>query len=164
MEQHDDAMLGAREKRSSSSSRERGDRLMTNRTGSSETLGNESFSESGTALGLSSRSESPRSRRRKKQQKAELIGLREIYTLEFKKGDNPRKFIMHLPVEIKPGELIENIGGESMSVRIPDDITPGEKVILVASYPNKDEIASTEKQHTVCNDLSCASPVQCKQS
>jgi hypothetical protein len=159
-----DEMASERRRRSSGSggsSVERDDRLMA-RTGSSEN--GDTYSESGTAMGLSTRSESPRSRRRKKQQKAELVGLREIYTLEFKKGDNPRKFIMHLPVEIKPGELIENIGGEHMSVRIPDDITPGEKVILVASYPNKDEIASTQQQHTVCNDLSCASPVQCKQS
>lgn len=182
-----------------------------------------SESETGTAFGLSSgngRSESPRSSRRSPRTKQDIAGLREIYTLEFRKGDLPRKFIMHLPEEIKAGELIENIGGEAMSVRVPgdtspfqyatlhknstthilyewcfwfdhqmtypindvqifsliiilmivyviptDDIRPGEKVILVASYPPKEEIKGTERQEKVC-DIACASPMSssCKQS
>ena len=73
---------------------------------------------------------------------------------------------MHLPEEIKAGELIENIGGEAMSVRVPDDIRPGEKVILVASYPPKEEIKGTERQEKVCDIAACASPMgsSCKQS
>ena len=131
-----------------------------------------SESETGTALGLglsagNGRSESPRSSRRSpRTNKQDIAGLREIYTLEFTKGDLPRKFIMHLPDEIKPGELIENIGGEAMSVRVPDDIRPGEKVILVASYPHKEEVKGTERQDKVCDIACVTSPMgsSCKQS
>ena len=46
-----------------------------------------------------------------------------------------------------------------------DDIRPGEKVILVASYPPKEEVKGTERQEKVC-DIACASPMgsSCKQS
>ena len=36
---------------------------------------------------------------------------------------------MHLPEEIKAGELIENIGGEAMSVRVPGDSSPHQSTL-----------------------------------
>jgi hypothetical protein len=148
------------------------------RTRSSDTLGNESTS---TAFGLKSVSETPEpptakvtgsakessnSKKKKSSSKRkDLEGCRELYTLEFKQGDIPRKFVMHLPPEVKPGELIENIGGQAMSVRLPDDIQPGEKVILIASYPKQDEIESTKTDQEICGGGAavCVSP-NCKQS
>ena len=111
--------------------------------------------------------ENYKSLKRRSSRSKDLDGCRELYTLEFKQGDIPRKFIMHLPPEVKPGELIENIGGNPMSVKLPDDIQPGEKVILIASYPRRDEIKATKTDNEICGaggGALCTSTVNCKQS
>ena len=60
---------------------------------------------------------------------------------------------MTLPMEILPGEVIDNIGGESaMSVKLPHDIRPGERVILIASYPRGDGVDQTKPENSVCNE------------
>ena len=137
---------------------------------------NDPYSDTNSALGLSSPSsadvatqstdrkyrseekERTYTKPKKKSKRQDLAGCRELYTNEFVKGDVPRKFVMHLPVGIKAGELIENIGGENMSVRLPDDIRPGEKVILIASYPRKKDLDTTTEEDTPCSEISCMSP------
>ena len=70
--------------------RTKNDREQESKPGISRKSSNATLSESetGTAFGLSSgngRSESPRSSRRSPRAKQDIAGLREIYTLEFKK-------------------------------------------------------------------------------
>lgn len=79
---------------------------------------------------------------------------KEIYTLEFKQGDIPRRFVMSIPTDCKPGEIIENIGGHHMSIMVPDDLSPGEKVILVTSLPKSKLVSKTEEdKYLQCTDL-----------
>ncbi len=61
---------------------------------------------------------------------------REIKALEFREGDAPVKYYLTVPQDVVFGEILQvELGGRAMSVKIPDYIHPGEKVIIVAPAP-----------------------------
>ncbi len=61
---------------------------------------------------------------------------REIKALEFREGNVPVKFYLTVPDDIVYGQIIQvDLGGRPMSVKIPDYINKGEKVIIVAPAP-----------------------------
>ena len=52
-----------------------------------------------------------------------------------------------------------------MSVNLPHDIRPGERVILIASYPRGDSIEQTKEDNKVCNENTiCDIGSACKMS
>lgn len=61
---------------------------------------------------------------------------REINTLEFREGDTPAKYYLTIPEDIIYGQTIQvDLSGSIFSVKIPDYINKGEKIIIVAPAP-----------------------------
>lgn len=62
--------------------------------------------------------------------------VREILVQEFRSGDSPLLFHLSIPNDAKPDQIIKvDLGGREFSVKIPDYVRPGEKVIVVAPAP-----------------------------
>ncbi len=62
--------------------------------------------------------------------------FREIRALEFREGDTPVKYFLNVPDDINYGQTIQvDLGGTVFSVRVPDYIKRGEKVIVIAPAP-----------------------------
>lgn len=61
---------------------------------------------------------------------------REIKALEYREGDTPVKYFLNVPEDVVYGQTIQvDLGGNVFSVRIPDYVRRGEKVIVIAPAP-----------------------------
>lgn len=61
---------------------------------------------------------------------------REIKALEFREGDSPVRYYLTIPHDIQYNQPIQvDLGGRVMTVKIPDYINRGEKIIVVAPAP-----------------------------
>jgi hypothetical protein len=61
---------------------------------------------------------------------------REIKALEFREGDAPVRYYLTIPHDIQYNQPIQvDLGGRVMTVKIPDFIHRGEKIIVVAPAP-----------------------------
>ncbi len=61
---------------------------------------------------------------------------REIKALEYREGDTPVKYFLNVPEDVNYGQTIQvDLGGTVFSVRIPDYVQRGEKVIVIAPAP-----------------------------
>lgn len=61
---------------------------------------------------------------------------REIKALEYRDGDPAVRYYLTIPPDIQYDQAIQvDLGGRVMTVRIPDYIRKGEKVIVVAPAP-----------------------------
>ena len=58
---------------------------------------------------------------------------REVTALEFREGDTPVKYMLTLPPEAIPGNILRvKLGGREFSINLPDYLVRGEKIIVVA--------------------------------
>ena len=65
--------------------------------------------------------------------------FKEIKALEFRDGDIPMRYYLTVPSDVVYGQtMIVDLGGRRMSVKIPDTIERGEKVIIIAPAPVED--------------------------
>ena len=61
---------------------------------------------------------------------------REIMALEYREGDPAVRYFLKVPQDIEYDHTIQvDLGGRVMSVKIPDYINKGEKIIIVAPAP-----------------------------
>ena len=59
-------------------------------------------------------------------------GYRELYTADYKPGDNPEKFYVQVPHNAVPGQFLEcRLGGKQTRVLLPKDIGLGSTVIVI---------------------------------
>ena len=59
-------------------------------------------------------------------------GYREIYTIDYKPGDNPEKFYVQVPSTAIPGTPLEcRLGGKQTRVLLPKDIVLGSTIIVI---------------------------------
>lgn len=64
------------------------------------------------------------------------VSYKEIRTLEYREGDPITRHFLTLPEDIKRDQvLLVDLGGRQMSVRVPETVSPGEKVIVVSPSP-----------------------------
>lgn len=62
--------------------------------------------------------------------------FREIKALEYREGDAPVRYYLTIPHDIQYDQPIQvDLGGRVMTVKIPDFINKGEKIIVVAPAP-----------------------------
>jgi hypothetical protein len=89
------------------------------------------------------------------------VRYKEIYCEEYQPGDKFDKFMITMPRNAVAGRMIKNIGGRrDLSIRIPDDVGPGEKVILIAPKAEPLDLmrergfsdACTEESMSLCSD------------
>jgi hypothetical protein len=61
---------------------------------------------------------------------------REIKALEYREGDAPVRYYLTIPHDIQYNQPIQvDLGGRVMTVKVPDYIHKGEKIIVVAPAP-----------------------------
>ena len=61
---------------------------------------------------------------------------REVRALEYREGDAAVRYYLTIPPDIQYDQPIQvDLGGRVMTVRIPDYIRKGEKIIVVAPAP-----------------------------
>ena len=61
---------------------------------------------------------------------------REIKALEYREGDAPVRYSLTIPHDIQYNQPIQvDLGGRVMTVKVPDYIHKGEKIIVVAPAP-----------------------------
>lgn len=59
-------------------------------------------------------------------------GYRELYTVDYKPGDNPEKFYVQVPTDAVPGQYLEcRLGGKQTRVLLPKDIGLGNTIIVI---------------------------------
>ena len=64
------------------------------------------------------------------------IQYKEIRTLEFRDGDPTSRHYLTIPDDAIPGQVLQvDLGGREMSVRVPEIVSPGEKVIIISPAP-----------------------------
>lgn len=62
----------------------------------------------------------------------------EVYSCEFEDGDEEVRFRMVIPSYGTPGKVITNVGGKpEISMIVPDDLSPGDEIILVVPGEKK---------------------------
>jgi hypothetical protein len=58
---------------------------------------------------------------------------REVTALEFREGDTPVKYMLTLPQDATPGNVLRvKLGGRDFSILLPDYLDRGEKIIVIA--------------------------------
>lgn len=58
---------------------------------------------------------------------------REVTVLEFRQGDTPLKYALTVPYEADPGRVLRvKLGGTDFSIRLPEYLERGEKIIVIA--------------------------------
>ena len=61
---------------------------------------------------------------------------REIKALEYREGDPQVRYYLQIPDDVNRNAPIQvDLGGRRMSVKLPDYVVPGEKVIIIAPKP-----------------------------
>ena len=61
---------------------------------------------------------------------------KEVKTLEYREGDPTSRHYLTIPDDAYHGQIIQvDLGGRQMSVKIPDYVQPGEKVVVVSPSP-----------------------------
>jgi len=61
---------------------------------------------------------------------------REILVQEFRTGDTPLLFHLTIPQDAQINQIVKvDLGGREFSVKIPDYVRNGEKVVVVAPAP-----------------------------
>lgn len=61
---------------------------------------------------------------------------REVKALEFREGDIPKKYFLDVPMDLNYSQAIQvELGGSLFTVKIPDYIRRGEKIIVIAPGP-----------------------------
>lgn len=61
---------------------------------------------------------------------------REVKALEFREGDIPKKYFLDVPLDLNYNQAIQvELGGSLFTVKIPDYIRRGEKIIVIAPGP-----------------------------
>jgi hypothetical protein len=61
------------------------------------------------------------------------VKYKEIRCEEYRSGDKFDKFLITIPLHSFVGQLFINVGGrKGLSMRIPENVTPGETVVLIA--------------------------------
>jgi hypothetical protein len=58
---------------------------------------------------------------------------REVTALEFREGDTPTKFMVTLPYDAIPGNILRvKLGGREFSIMVPSYLDRGEKIVVIA--------------------------------
>lgn len=61
---------------------------------------------------------------------------REVKALEFREGDIPKKYFLEVPLDLNYSQTIQvELGGSLFTVKVPDYIRRGEKIIVIAPGP-----------------------------
>ena len=64
------------------------------------------------------------------------IQYKEIRTLEYRDGDPTSRHYLTIPDDALPGQVLQvDLGGREMTVRVPETVSPGEKVIIISPVP-----------------------------